>query len=210
MTFDPLTIPHVFHARSVRRSKCVLPTGFHELDEALLGGWPTPSLIEILIDLYGIGELQLLIPLLRRLIQTGPKPPIVVWLNAPYVPNGVALAQHHLHAGHWIASNLGERDVLWAAEQSLRSNACSVGLAWTSTSNTAALRRLKLAAMSTDSVGILFRPIQDAARPSPANLRMVLRPIGDRLSLEVIKNEGRHPCLLAIDVRSGPRASSIT
>jgi hypothetical protein len=55
--FDPLQIPHVFRARSVRPSKRgVLTTGFDDLDAALMGGWPHPALIGVLVDVYGIGR----------------------------------------------------------------------------------------------------------------------------------------------------------
>jgi protein ImuA len=202
MTFDPLQIPHVFQARSMRSARRSIATGFNELDCALLGGWPTPALIEVLIDIYGIGELQLLTPLLRKLTQAGPQPPLIVWLNSPYVPNGVAFAQHRIAARHWFAAGLTEKDVLWAAEQTLRSHACSMLFAWTSTSNMAALRRLKLAATSSETVGILFRPIKEARQPSPANLRIVLTPSAEELSIEIIKNEGRLPSRLSIDVRN--------
>jgi protein ImuA len=203
MTFEPLQIPHVFHARSVQRSSHArIPTGFPSLDDALRGGWPTPALIEILIDVYGIGELQLLLPLLARLTRDGPQPALLVWLNAPHIPNGVAFAQHRIDARHWVAAGLQARDVLWSCEQALRSQACSVVLAWTSTSNTAALRRLKLAAVSAHSVGILFRPIREVNQPSPASLRIVLQPEREQLSLEIIKNEARMPSRLSIDVSS--------
>src|SRR3954469_7284342 len=95
MTSDPLQIPHVFRARSLQRSTGrAIPTGFDELDRALIGGWPKRSLIEILIDDYGSGELQLILPLLRTLTRDGPQPPLFTWLNCPYLPNGVAFAQH--------------------------------------------------------------------------------------------------------------------
>jgi len=100
--------------------------------------------------------------------------------------------------------------VLWATEQSLRANACSMVLAWASTSNTAALRRLKLAAMNSQCVGILFRPITEAKQPSPASLRVLLRPLASQLSIEIIKNEGRKPSQLLIDVRARPIDGSAT
>jgi hypothetical protein len=200
MTFDPSQIPHVYHARSTHRSQRRLPTGCEALDDALCGGWPAPALVEILIDVYGIGELQLLLPLLQQLKVRGPQPPLIVWLNAPYLPNSVAFAQHALHSHHWIAAGLSERDALWAADQSLRSNACSVVLAWIPRSTAASLRRLKLAAMSAGSIGILFRCIDDAKHPSPANLRLLVRPVATALSIEVIKNEGRQPAQVLIQV----------
>jgi len=203
MTFDPSQIPHVFRARSVQRSAGKrLATGYPELDHALLGGWPVPSLTEVLIDVYGIGELHLLLPLMKQLTEVAPQPPLLVWLNAPHLPNSIAFAQHQVYARHWLARSLSERDLLWATEQALRSNACSMVLAWTSTSNTAALRRLKLAAISCQSVGLLFRPITNLKQPSPANLRIVLKPAEERLSIDIIKNEGRKPTQLSIDVRA--------
>jgi protein ImuA len=202
MTFDPLQIPHVFQARSMQPStRRSIPTGFSELDRALLGGWPTPCLIEVLIDAYGIGELQLLLPLFRKLTHDGPQPPLVTWLNSPYTPNRVAFAQHQIIAQHWLATRLEERDVLWGTEQALRSNACSIVLAWLSTTNMAALRRLKLAAMTSGSVGVLFRPTKEAKSPSPASLRLLMTPVHERLSIEIIKNEGRKLSQLSIDVR---------
>ena len=128
---------------------------------------------------------------------------MIVWLNAPYVPNGVAFAQQRIEARHWVAADLQERDVMWSCEQSLRSQACSVVLTWISKSNATALRRLKLAATSAQSVGILFRPTRDADQPSPASLRILLQPQGQQLCIEVIKNEGRMPKRLALNVRLG-------
>ena len=42
-------------------------TGFPDLDQALPGGWPIGMLTELLVDLCGIGELQLLLPTLIAL-----------------------------------------------------------------------------------------------------------------------------------------------
>jgi protein ImuA len=154
--FDPLQIPNVFRARSVRSStRKTLPTGFDALDAALLGGWPHPALIEILIDAYGIGELRMLLPLLRSLASINSSP-LIVWLNSPYLPNAVALEQSGVHATNWVSRDLSERDLLWISEQCLRSTASSAVLAWSKAPSTAALRRLKLAAASTSSVGSCF------------------------------------------------------
>ena len=45
----------------------VLSTGFPGLDACLpWQGWPTAALVEIITPQWGIGELQLVLPLLRR------------------------------------------------------------------------------------------------------------------------------------------------
>jgi cell division inhibitor SulA len=207
--FDPLQIPNVFRARSVSASvRKRVPTGFIELDTALSGGWPHPALIEILVDVYGIGELQLMLPLWRTLICADHS--LIVWLNPPHTPNGVAFKQSHLHACHWLANNLNERDVLWAAEQCLRSNAIAAVLAWTAAPTMAGLRRLKLAAASTASVAIVFRRLRDAAQPSPATIRLALRPQGERLQVDVLKYEGRKPSTVLLDVHARTQWSSVS
>jgi protein ImuA len=199
--FDPLQIPHVFRARSVGGSaRKVVPTGFPELTTALAGGWPHPALIEVLVDAYGIGELHLLLPLLRTLLANGSS--LIVWLNPPFTPNGVAFEQSRISATHWLASDLSERDVLWAAEHGLRSNACAAVLAWTVAPTMTGLRRLKLAAASTASVAIVFRRLRDAVQPSPANIRLALRPQEERLRVDVLKYESRKPSSVLLDVQA--------
>lgn len=199
--FDPLQIPNVFRARSVSApGRKVVPTGFGALDAALVGGWPHPALIEILVDVYGIGELQLLLSLLRA--SRSPSSSLIVWLNPPYTPNAVAFEQSRLSATHWLANGLTERDVLWAAEQGLRSNAAAAVVAWCNAPTVAGLRRLKLASASTTSVAIVFRRLLDAAQPSPATIRMALRPQGEQLRVDVLKYEGRKPSSVMLDVGS--------
>jgi protein ImuA len=64
------------------------------------------------------------------------------------------------------------------------------------------LRRLKLAVTSTSGVAIVFRPLRESSQPSPASIRVALRPERDLLRVDVIKNEGRKPASALLDVRS--------
>src|SRR5687767_2886478 len=102
--FDPLQIPNVWRAQSLAPETSLKSTGFSALDAALGGGWPQPAMIEMLTDVYGIGELQVILPLLRTSV--GPPtsaPPVIAWINPPYEPNAVALAQHALlDRPHWL------------------------------------------------------------------------------------------------------------
>ena len=205
--FDPLAIPHIWRAQSLTASAAVLSTGFAALDDAIGGGWPAPALVEILTDVYGIGELQVVLPLLRTLANQPPQPALIAWWNPPYEPNAVALAQHGLGASqHWLGRNLSARDTLWSMEQALKSQACSVALAWITRPDTTSLRRLRLAITSSQRFGILYRPSADATMASPAHVRLRLTPGRDHLAVTVLKAQGHRSGDLLLDVDARLRA----
>ena len=60
-----LTRQDTWRGRSQRRSRPVAPTGYSSLNLLLQGGWPTASVTELLPRQFGIGELSLLLPLLK-------------------------------------------------------------------------------------------------------------------------------------------------
>jgi protein ImuA len=184
-----------------------VPSGYAELDRALGGGWPVPGLLELLCDQWGIGELQLLLPLLITLTAsqadaaTALKP--TLWINPPFEPQAVALAQYGLEPQqHWLCRNLTATDAVWAMEQALRSGACRVVLSWLSGLNMPALRRLKLAALSGACVGVLFRPQREATQTTAANLRLRLDATPAGLQVELLKVQGRRPCKMLLDRKS--------
>lgn len=166
----------------------VLASGWRVLDELLGGGWPRAALAEVLSDAHQ--GLSLVLPLLARLSAAGRW---LVLIAPPYVPYAPALAAR----GVRVEQLLLVRDVsleqrLWAAEQALRSAACSTVLVWPEPAQrvriqTAQLRRLQLAAEQGDCTGILFRPLRAAQQGSPAALRLRVRPAPLGLEVEVLK-----------------------
>lgn len=183
--------------RHLWRGRHVLPpstegvsTGFSELDTHLhLGGWPVVGSTEILSQQLGIGELWLLLPALAQRSQEG----AVVWINPPCLPSPQALEQQGLAAHRQLLirpSQLSEQ--LWAAEECLRSGACSAVLSWFTTQilPDKQLRRLHLAAQEGRSWHIHFRPEQIAQQVSPAPLRLQLRPAPQALDIEILKQRG--------------------
>jgi cell division inhibitor SulA/protein ImuA len=163
----------------------VLATGWQVLDELLGGGWPRATLVEVLSDAHH--GLSLLLPLLARLSAARRW---LVLVAPPYVPYAPALAAR----GVRVEQLLLVRDVsagqrLWAAEQALKSAACSAVLVWPEPSRiqTAQLRRLQLAAERGNCTGILFRPARAAQQGSPAALRLCVRPVPPGLEVEVLK-----------------------
>lgn len=147
------------------------PTGHAGLDAALpTGGWPEAALTELLLAADGIGELQLLLPTLRRLTGAG-RP--VVWVDPPYRPYAPALANAGIDLAHLHVVEAG-RDAPWAIEQCLRSQACGAVLGWPQRADDKSLRRLQVAAETGQCLGFLFRPLGAARNPSPAALRLQL------------------------------------
>lgn len=199
-------IPHVWRAASLTSvASATVPSGFAELDRALGGGWPTSGLVEVLCDQWGIGELQLLLPLLKSVSATSAAAQAlqpVLWINPPYEPHAVALAQCGLEpARHWLACGLSTKDALWTLEQSLRSGACVLVLAWLRELNMASLRRLKLAALSGACVAVLFRPVREAVQTTAANLRLGLSATPTGLQIELLKVRGRRPGTVLLTLR---------
>ena len=75
--------PDIWQSTRQRRHMGV-STGFSRLDDCLhLGGWPPGSLVEILQQGEGIGELQLLLPTLARLSSAGHH---CLLLSPPHIP----------------------------------------------------------------------------------------------------------------------------
>ena len=66
-------------------------TGYRELDDILPGrGWPRSGLVEVIARHSGMGELQLLIPLMQSVIKQGQW---ILWVAPPYLLNAPALTQ---------------------------------------------------------------------------------------------------------------------
>jgi len=161
-----------------------VPSGYSALDARLPGGgWPFPSLVELLIPEVGVGELNLLIPMLREMGQR-----TIALLNPPFIPYAPALEEHRLDPTRVVVTTpLARLETLWAMEQALRSGACAAVLGWVEQAGMQTLRRLKLAANEGNCIGVLFRSIRCRTQPSPAHLRAVLGMDGGELSIELIK-----------------------
>ena len=169
-----------------------LPTGFAELDAHLPGGgWPIGALTEMLIDRNGIGELQLLMPLLARLTR---EDRWVAFIAPPYIPYAPALRRAGVNLAHVLVVHPREsNEALWATEQALRAGTCGAVLAWPATADMQRLRRLQLAAETGHALGVLFRPGRVAGESSPAALRLKLDPAPAGLAVHILKRRGGWP-----------------
>lgn len=167
----------------------VVASGHDALDRELPGGgWPLGAVTELLLGHRGIGELELLMPALAELSGSGRE---LLWVNPPWLPYPPALAAAGIDLGR-LTLVQGEKgaDALWAMEQALRSGACGAVLGWWERIDNRALRRLQLAAEEGEAMAVLFRPLRDRARPSPAALRLHLSPSREGVRVEIIKRRG--------------------
>jgi hypothetical protein len=189
-----------------------LPTGFAELDSELPGGgWPRGALTEILLEREGIGELRLLLPALARASQESAWQ---AWVAPPHLPYAPALSGAGVRLKQLlVAEPSSDADAWWAAEQALRSGACSAVLAWLKAPDERRMRRLQLGAETGRAWGVLFRSARAAEERSPAALRLRLEATVDGLAVHILKRRGGHlarPVLLDLHPAHGARRARST
>lgn len=169
-------------------------SGYPNLDSLLpQQGWPEQGLVEIISAQQGIGELQLLTPLLRRFSQQG-KP--ILWVTPPRQLYAPALAQ----AGIDLESNILIRpqdscqQALWSAEKALQASECALVLIWQNWFSARVMRRLQLAAQNGKTLGVLFHKRAVANSPSSLQLQLdAVRQTPSRaLDVSILKARGYH------------------
>ena len=181
---------------SAASTRPVWSTGKSSLDARLPGGgWPTASLIEVLLDEIGLGEVRLFLPALVA-CQRGSDADArwLVWIAPPYEPYAPALAQQGIDLKRLlIVRPPSATEALWAAEQALSSGVCAAVLLWLKGTDDRWLRRLKLAAEAGGSLCVLFRPERHRFESSPANLRIVMNRDEPYARVDLLKVQGGRP-----------------
>ena len=182
---------------SATPARPVWSTGNSSLDARLPGGgWPAASLIEVLLDDSGLGEVQLFLPALvesQRKAQTLGNS-WLVWIAPPHEPYAPALAQQGVELSRLLVVRPSTAmEALWAAEQALSSGVCAAVLLWLKGTDDRWLRRLKLAAEAGGSLGVLFRPERHRFESSPATLRLMMSKGGHATRLDLLKVQGGRP-----------------
>ena len=189
MTLPETVHPSLWRADQLAQSatRC-LDTGFAALSAQLPGGgWPLGALVDLLVQQHGIGELRLLQPALAAL---GKRP--IVLLQPPHAPQALALAALGMEPSQllWVRSGAKASDALWAAEQILRSGCCGALLMWQKHARGETLRRLHLAAQSSETLFCMLRPLTAAQEASPAPLRLSLKPAAGGMDIGFVKRRG--------------------
>jgi cell division inhibitor SulA/protein ImuA len=149
-------------------------------------GWPLGELVDLLVEQPGVGEMRLLGPALN-LLNTRP----IALVRPPHIPDGPGLDHIGLSPDRLLQIKAPKiTDALWAAEQILRAGSCAAVLLWAEHAKTSSLRRLHLAAQSSETLFIMVRPLIALQDSSPASLRLALRPAAEGLTVEIVKRRG--------------------
>ncbi|MFK7912622.1 MAG: translesion DNA synthesis-associated protein ImuA [Pseudomonadales bacterium] len=191
--------PGLWQAGKLSATGPTLASEYRSLDQHLAGGFPGDGLTELMVDQPGIGELQLLVPAMRRLSQTQDR--WIVWINPPHRPYAPALRSCGIDIDKiLVIQPKTAEEALWALEKVLQSGSSSMALAWIDERqlNIKHSRRLQLAAKQGSEHGqclsVLFRPTAAAAQSSMASLRLQLTSAGpESLRIDICKRRGAWP-----------------
>ena len=171
-------------------------TGHAELDILLpWGAWPQSGLIEVINKQAGIGELQLLTPLLRERSQ---RQSSILWIAPPYPLHAPALAQMgvNIRNSFVVPAQTSCNQALWSIEKALQSEECGLVLAWQNWLSARVIRRLQLAAREGNTLGVLFHQRPAAHSPSTLQLQLSSAPVSQpgfrNMDVQVLKARGSH------------------
>jgi hypothetical protein len=194
---DVLRNPAIWRARTLaqeqqRQTDKSVATSFAALDASLPdGGWPLGAVTELLVNATGVGELSLLLPALRNICTQGRG---IALLGSPWLPHARAWHCAGLPLERLLLIEASGNDLLWSAEQILRSGECGAVVLWGQAAGRAldqrALQRLQLAACNGNALCFLYRAFGAEANPSPAPLRLKLDAYVGGLRIHCIKQRG--------------------
>jgi hypothetical protein len=188
--------PELWRAGQLVHSSDTVSSGFAVLDAHLPGGgWPRAGLAEFLLATAGVGELRLLVPLMRTISRAETR--WVAWIDPPFVPYAPALEAFGVDIRKILLIHpKNHREALWALERASRSGTCSLALAWLDERQLKQkdTRRLQIAARQGRTLTCLFRPEAAAAVNSMAELRLQVAPAEPGvMTVDIRKRRGGWP-----------------
>ncbi|CCN36883.1 putative RadA recombinase [Vibrio nigripulchritudo MADA3029] len=160
-------------------------SGYPELDSKLGGGFPRKGVIEI-NTCIGIGELRLL----QNFMSNAKEDRLRVFIQPPgKLCSEFFLAQALPLDKILIVSTKSTKEALWAAEQCLKSGACSHVVLWQEKLEIHQVKRLQVASETGKCSQIIFKP-QKQAFPLPVSLSMTLKAHSKGLDITINKRKG--------------------
>ena len=175
-------------ANSGQYSHSDLSSGYKALDAQLYqGGWPRGNTIEVLSNGCGMGSMGLFLPAMETLSAQGKWQ---AFIAPPYTPYAPLLKARGIDTQQVLLIHPRSReDLLWCTEQALRSTTCSAVFSWLGDEEFrySELRKLQLAATSSESLAVLFRSDQAAKNHAPAGLRLQMK---EYRKVHILKQHG--------------------
>lgn len=178
-------------------------SGMTEVDNLLGGGFVRGSMTEILPVRQGYGELRLILGAVARLGRA-------CWIlsgSADVEPYAPALTQAGIDISEQLfAVPASPEEAFWCAEHAAASGETDAVVAWltplTREKDSAAMRRLHLAAARTDTTVFVFRPYVMSCVASPAEMRLQLIPgtHSDRITLRAVKEGLFFPQIRSVEL----------
>jgi len=164
-------------------------TGFKELDNALQGGFPEYGVIDIRSQI-GIGELRLLLPsILTR--QQDRRTELVTLIAPPMCINSEMLAEFGFALDQvMVVQPLLNKQVLWSAEQSLKSGCCHSVILWHVSLSVTQVKRLQLAAEKGHCLLFIIRQPRQEHISLPVTLGIRLSPSKVGIRAQITKRKG--------------------
>ena len=162
--------PSLWRASQLARGRVrVVETGYPALSAELPGGgWQLGGLVDLLVPRPGVGEMRLLHPALNAM---GERP--IALVQPPHIPNTPGWMHMGVSPGRLLqlkSSTVSE--TLWCVEQILRADCFGALLVWLNHVQAASLRRLHLAAQTSETLFVMVRPDTTTRDASPATLRV--------------------------------------
>lgn len=168
-----------------------ISTGYQQLDQCLhLGGWPSAALSELYVPDYGIGELSLLLPLMRRWSQ---QQGLIFLLNPPAIPYPPALRAAGIDpACIRLVRCRKPKQSQWAACEILAAGSAAGLLYWSDKQSPdyQQRRQIQLCAARGRCSAFFFCNQSIASTHSPAALRIALQAENRYLQLHIHKQRG--------------------
>ncbi|MDN3610487.1 translesion DNA synthesis-associated protein ImuA [Vibrio ostreicida] len=179
----------LWHGSEIPQSRDHHSTGYALLDQNLQGGFPLHGVVEIQ-SLCGIGELRLLLPHMKK--SSGER--LSVFIQPPGYLCAQQLATQGLDLNQVLLLYPNtEHEALWAAEQCLKSGACSNVLLWHSELEVHQARRLQVASETGHCLSFLLRSEAQRSFSLPVSLSMRLLPHPSGLEICITKRKGGWP-----------------
>ncbi len=194
------------HAGNTVRGETI-DSGFPDLNALLpTAGWPLQCVIELVVDQWGSGELQVLVPLMRQLGQKkwslesqgqkdldqknqGQK---IAFIAPPYLPYAPAFHNAGIDLNNLVIvdSDIPAKDKWWCAEKMLRHSDCGLVLVWPDRRYirtwASQIRRLQVATTMANNLCMVFncgKPVD-----TPVSLRLKLGYCHSGISVQIMKS----------------------